>query len=463
MQLDEYICAFFQMEVEQRFFSMLTPNGDPFWDVVRLEVINSLFEEIVEPGVPRHPPGRRPSRRLLGKIRTAPFKIASMTRHWRRFKSISPADFVAYICSRYKDVNGAPVDFAADDALRILSEMGTVKTIESKEDLTRDLNSRVLLSIAERARPLKENYQRYLREVASVIANAQRQSFGVIDPHLPDVIRRIYKSHMAERQIWGEILDRSRPCLVLMTQNGIQKGLILEARKRHVSVVECQHGLIHSMHPAYSYPSNLPAGETVIVPDALLLFSDHWKSQCCMPGTELVVVGNGRFSSANTQSTRTGAAVFVSAGPFHKYLSPLAVNLARSMPDRPFIMKLHPSFLSDRATIEKEYQGIANLAVVGIEKSVPELMVDASDMVIVESTAAYEALDRGIPVHILRKAGYVCHKDLFTRPDVYLFSAAEELQSSLFKPTKRLEDIPRFFDPFDPAALRKFLGTLISA
>ena len=463
MQLDECSRAFFQMEMEEHFFSSRTPNGDPFWDVVRSEVFFSLFDEVNEPGQPRNPSTSRLQHSWLTKIHSSALKVGSMANQWARFKRIRPADFVAFVTSRYKDVNGEPIDFASEDAVNALSKMGSIQRVESRLNLLQDINSNTLISVAARVYRTPASYEQYFREAATVIADAERKYFGVIDPHLFNVIRRVYKSHLVERRIWREILDRSQPRLVLMTQNGIQKGLIFEARKRHISVVECQHGNINAMHPGYSYPPSLSPGEAVLLPEALLLFSEYWKRQCLMPGTKIVVVGNNRFSSVGAHSTRTGAAVFVSHLNLHihEYLSPLAMEVAQSMPDRDFIMKLHPSQLSDRAVIEREYQDIPNLAVVGMEKSIPDLLVDASDIIILMSTASYEALDRGVPVHILRKAGYMWHQDLFPQPEVHLFSTAEELQSALFKPINHPENSSRFFDAFDPIVFRELVRSYI--
>jgi hypothetical protein len=384
-----------------------------------------------------------------------------MANLWVRLKRIRPVDFVAYICSRYTDANGNPIDFATDDAYRTLSGMGSTRRFESAQDLFQDINFSTLISIAIRTHRLPAGYQEYFRAIAKVVANAERIYFGIADSHVLDVIQSEYKSYLAERRVWREILDRSQPRLVLTTQNGTQKGLISEARKRHVPVVECQHCVINLMHPAYSYPATLAPGGRVILPDAMLLFSEYWKQQCSMLGTELTAVGNNCFSSAGARSTRTGAAVFVTAGIFQRYLSPLAVKLAKSMPGRLFIMKLHPSELSGRAIIEREYRGIPNLSVVGVEKSCPELFADASDVVVVQSTATYEALDRGVPVHILRKSWFMMEQNLFVRPDVHLFSTAAELQSALFKPMNRPKCVPRFFDAFDPIVFRKLVHTLI--
>jgi hypothetical protein len=457
MQIDEYSRIFLQMEMEEGLFFSRTPNGDPFWDVIRYEVFFLLFDEVNEPGQPHNPSVSRLQHSWLAKIHSSALKIGLMANQWARFKRIRPADFVAFVCSRYKDVDGTPIDFAADNALLTLAEMGSIQRIESQFNLFQDVNFNTLLSVATRVYRSPARYQKFYRQIATIIADAEQKYFGLSDPNLLDNIRWIYSRHLTERRIWREILNHSRPRLVLMTQNGIQKGLILEARRRYIPVVEFQHCSISTMHPAYSYPQDLTAGDSVMLPDALLLFSEYWNNKCSMPGTQMVVVGNDRFSSSGTLSTRSGAAVFVNHPVFHKYMSPLAMEVAQSMPDRFFIMKLHPSQLADRAMIEREYQVIQNLAVVGMEKSIPELMMDASDVIIIDSTSSYEALDRGVPVHILKKGPYMAYQDLFTRPDVYRFSTAEELQRALFKPMNRPEGIPRFFHDFDPVVFRELV------
>ncbi len=452
MQIDEFCRTFFQMEMEEDLFGSRTPNGDPFWDVVRYEVFGSLFHEMNEPGLPRMVSANRTVRSMFAKLCKLPSTMGSIANHWVQLKRLGRADFVAFICSRNRDASGNAIDFASEDAVHALSMMGSIRRIESQPKVLMDLNINSLITVAARVCRQPAGNQRYFFEIANALAHAEKKHFGMVDPHLLDVIRRTYKRYLVERRIWSEILDRSRSRLVLMMQNGIQKGLIREARSRHVPVVECQHGAINLLHPTYTYPPNLPPGEAVLLPDVLLLFSAYWLGQCRMPGTKLVAIGNSRISNCGPPSTRTGAAVFISAGPFQRDLSPLALKLASSMPTREFIMKLHPSHLSDRGIIEQEYGNSPNLAVVGTERSLSELMDNASDVVIVESTAAYEALERRIPVHFLRKGGYIRHQDLFSRPDVHLFSNAEELRGTLFQPSSRPESSSRFFDSFDASA-----------
>jgi len=301
MEIDEYSRVFFQMEMEESLFSIRTPLGDPFWDVVRFEIYFSFFFKREEVRYPLRSPRTRHLLSWMGIIGSSPSKIWSMANQWARFKRIRPADFVAFVCSRYKDVNGEPTDFASEDMVNALSERGSIQRIESRQNLLQDVNVNTLISVAARVYRLPASYEQYFHDVTIMIADAQRKHLGVADPQLLNVIRRTYRNHLLERRIWGEILDRSKPRLVLMTQNGIQKGLILEARKRNIPIVECQHGDVTETHPSYSYPPLLEAGETVLLPDVLLLFSEHWKRQCSMPGTKLVVVGNNHFSTMDAR------------------------------------------------------------------------------------------------------------------------------------------------------------------
>lgn len=457
MEIDECMRIFFEMETEERLFLLRTPDGTPIWDLVRYEVFFSLFDELNEPGQPRNSYAAQVPSRRYSAVVSLLSKAVSTTRQWLRFKRLKPVDHVAFIVSRYRNRKNEPVDFAADDALRALDDLGSVLKVDSQPDLYADLNIASLTGVIQRLYPLAASYKEYFLVTAERLAEAQRKHFCVADPNLSGIVQRVYMNHAAQRRIWGEILDRARPRLLWMTQNGVQKGLILEARKRGIPVIEFQHCSINPMHPTYSYPAGLLPQAGVILPDVLLLFSEHWKRTCTMPGTRLVAVGNDCFSSGETGSTRNGATVFVNHGIFHKHFSPLAIEVAQAMPEREFVMKLHPSQLPDRAGIEAEYRGISNLTVMGMEKSMPEVLADASDIVIIDSTSAYEALDRDVPVHIYQRGPYRAYQDIFARPDVCLFSTAQQLQRGLFQPVTRPEVKSRFFDPFNLKAFRNLV------
>jgi hypothetical protein len=389
MQIDEFTDKFLQMEMKEQFFLARTPNGDPLWDVVRYYLFDSLYTEIIEPAHSRPSSWNRIHQSWLTSLFTLPSKGLSTATQLARLSRLRPADFVAYVYSRNKGANNEPIDFASEDAFQALKEMGPILKVESQQNLLQDLNIAPLYRGFARVVRWTAGVKDYICEFSQAVANAQRSYFGVNDPCVTNVILTTYRYYSIQRQIWRSILDRSRPRLILMTQNGIQKGLIVEARKRHIPVVECQHGVINLMHMCYTYPPELLSGDAVLLPDVLLLFSEYWKRQCRMPGTKMVAVGNSRLASAGLQSTRTGATVFLDAASFHKHLSPLAMELARLMPEQMFIMKLHPTDVLDREQVEKEYQGIPNISVVGAEKSCAELFADASDVVVVQSTASY--------------------------------------------------------------------------
>lgn len=457
MEVDRFTQIFFQMETEEGLFRDHSGEADPVWDIVRYAVFTSLFEAITKAEEPLSQPRSIPGITRRRLVQWGWLTVSALWKSWQNLSQLGKADFLCFVNSRYSGERGTPIDFAADNAMQVLAENGSVHVIESGYGLNPQLNVPALTGMLRRLQQMPRHTQLHLDQLFLRLGESESRYFGLIDPNLKQVIRRTYRRYLAERCVWKKIIVQSTPRLILMTQNGIQKGLIREARSFGIPVVECQHGVINLMHPAYSYPPDLAAGDAVLLPDVLLLFSEYWKKQCNMPGTQIIATGNDRFYAGGIRSTRKGPAVFVDAGIFHQYLSPVAVEVARALPDRLFTMKLHPSQSVDREAIEQEYSKIANLSVVGTDRNLRDLLTDTSDVVILQSTAAYEALDRGIPVHIIEKAGYRSHRDLFARPDVHLFSTVGQLTASLFQPADPPSAAGLFFEPFRPDEFRQFL------
>lgn len=458
MEIDEFTQIFFEMEVGERLFSYRTTAGEVLWDVLRFDQFSSLFDKLMSSaqGSGRH---AAPAGRGAG-IRQIPSKIRSTLGHLAAIRNLGRSDFLAYICSRYRDEKGGHIDFATADGCRELSAMGSVRRIESLPDVVGDLNVATILSSAFRLFRLPRTYRQELDHFSRVIADAEARYFGISDVSAAQQARSTYKRHIIERRMWAAILDRVRPGLILMVQSGIQKGMLIEAKARRIPVVEAQHGVINLMHLAYAYPPEALPQESVLVPDALLLLSGYWEQQCRMPGTKMIAAGNNCFASDGNRSTRAGATVIIDAQPFHNYLSPLVLELAKRMPERRFIVKLHPHQIRDRESIKAEYRGVENISIIGVERSCGDLFCDVSDVIIVESTAAYEALDRGIPVHIYRRAGYRSHQDLFSQPDVALFSTADELKKNLNLNLTSPSSSRRYFEHFDRARFRELVAKL---
>ena len=454
MEIDQFTQLFFKMETEQGLFSQTFTQSEPLWDIVRSAVFTSLFGTITRTEQPQVMPQVTRRRSLPWAYR----RIRALQKSWSNLRRLGKADFLCFVCSRYSGEFGAPIDFAAQNAVQMLARNGLVQVLESHYGLNEHLNVPVLTGIIGRLQQLPSQTEQLLQHLCNCLRESESSYFGLVDPDLKKVVRQAYREYLAGRSVWRRVISQSHPRLILMTQNGIQKALIREAHSFRIPIVECQHGIIHRNHPSYSYPTELTAQSALLLPDALLIFSEFWRSQCHMPGTQIITVGNDYFYCGEAQSTREGPAVFIDAGVFHQYLSPIAVDVAKSMPDRRFIMKLHPSQIGVRDSIVKEYSGIPNLSVAGPEVNLHDLLRDASDVITLQSTVSYEALDRGIPVHLLETAGYFrSHQHILARDDVRLSSTSDHLRNLLFKSVRRPETTELFFEPFCPDEFWHFL------
>ena len=450
------------MEQNHRLFALKDNHGDPSWDVVRFDVFEGLeqFLGIEPPPAAGNSVGKEGPVAWAGK---AFRKVADAGKAWVKYRQAGPVDFLVFKASRNRDGLGQPIDFASMDGARSLASMGQVLEVESVGNSSEALNIHELMRGSKLVLGMPCLDPESTEALVSTIARAIQGSFGLALPQLAAIVQARIRLHLLHRRVWGDLLDRTTPRLIFMTQNGIQKGLIMEARKRSIPIIECQHGYINKMHPAYSYPADLAPGPEVILPDALGLFSDYWTKQCTVPGTELVVTGNSCFCAKNGKSsTLKGPVVFPVASAITEFLVPLAIEVATLLPDRSFIIKLHPSELGDRDRIQAACAGLANVSVLGAEVNFSNLLTDASGVVMIQSTTAYEALERGVPVHIFRRSYFMGSSDLFACSNVHLFDSATELVTALTRPPALTPcQETAFFDDFDQKAFSSMIDGLL--
>ena len=98
MEIDEFSQTFFRMEMEEDFFSWRTPDGNPFWDVVRYELFFSLFEKD-EPQSLQNVVASGSLRSKIKKIASVPARVVALTIQWARMKAMRQVDFLALVAA----------------------------------------------------------------------------------------------------------------------------------------------------------------------------------------------------------------------------------------------------------------------------------------------------------------------------------------------------------------------------
>lgn len=288
-----------------------------------------------------------------------------------------------------------------------------------------------------------------------------RTEYGV-EIDLDHFVRQRLADFEIGLRCYRDVIARARPRLLLISQNGIEKALFRAARERDVPSVEVQHGLINSAHPAYAYPPSVAGDGQAMFPDVLFAFSQFWIDGCHYPARHRVAVGNDAFCPAKLPPPPAdGSVLVISAPKYHDALVRwlrLAVPLA---PERQFVYKLHPSQSTAAEAIRAELADLPNVSVRSTDVAVQRLLAEARDVVLIQSTVAYEAVQAGRRLLVIPELDYATHTDLFPLKSVEVVTDPQALAAALGR-TLPASEPPVFFKPFDASLCTRVLEQLLA-
>lgn len=276
-----------------------------------------------------------------------------------------------------------------------------------------------------------------------------------------NLIKRSLAKFNAEFYGYNKIINLSKPKLILLFQNGIEKSLFASANLNQVPVVEVQHGLIGYTHPAYSYSRLLKYDKQTTFPTAFLAFSEHWITSCYYPVEHRIPVGNDSYSLKKVSEFPEGnALMFISADVYHDALVDWVFALSKLIPDRLILYKLHPNQLKMFPEIEKKFKRLSNVRVISSKTPISQLLNEVSHVIAVCSTVIYEALQAGRGVFLIPIQDYHNHSDVIGLPSVTVTRNPEQAVRHLLKDSDPIIR-PQFFDPFDGEVTEKLLFSLM--
>jgi len=225
------------------------------------------------------------------------------------------------------------------------------------------------------------------------------------------------------------------------------------------TVVEPQHGTVHSEHFAYQFPEVCQqAGHAshAYLPDVLLTFGEQWERIIRVP-YRCFTVGYAHLDRAAKQLRQSiqedaNRILIISQGIVTSQMVQIALRLAEIDPHRQIIFKLHPNevvFTERYATLES----VANVQVVRAG-NVYELIAACRTIIGYSSTVLYEALAFG------RKRIFVLDNDALDLEVGTRFQTVDQLVDLLGTPDAgygEVDPAPLWADQPD-ARLRAFLA-----
>ena len=284
-------------------------------------------------------------------------------------------------------------------------------------------------------------------------------------------VRQVVINKLHERQsllpLCVKLLKRIKPKLVVMVTSYARKSLVEACRILRIPTVELQHGVISPYHPGYSFPGS--AFNEVSFPDYLLVFGNYWRSFAKYPidRERIITVGYPYLEKKKRQYTRLKRKrqiVFISQNRLGTPISRLALELSKvSGFDYKIIYKLHPLECSQW---RKRYPWLVGARMDVIDTlgtDLYKLLGESHAQVGVASTAVYEGLAFGLKTYLLDAPGVEYFEPLFNTNLLHIISSADDIVKLLESEDKQVSiDSHYLFAPNGVENTVRFLRTLLN-
>jgi hypothetical protein len=256
-----------------------------------------------------------------------------------------------------------------------------------------------------------------------------------------------------------KMLIRIQPEAIFFT--GIQKGLMLAAHDLNVKRVEVQHSPLNKADIIYSYPTSVKYEGIRTLPDYLLTSADIWGSQIFYPVTFKNVGSNYFYNSSVSNPLIKKDYLLVVSGPtYTEHLLTFVTELQSKSKQRvPIFFKLHSAELDMVDMVKDRLKYFNNVEVIYNERSMKDLMQHSFASVMIYSTVAYQAVQMGLNVILLKNGYFEGGYDLFDLPAIRLIDSAKDIDEDELMHMKqnRLNPV-RFFDPLNKKEFISFLN-----
>lgn len=439
MNILEYTKKFHKMEIVEGLFAKKTSDEIFFWDIVRHDVFYLIFRNYLNGQTEQN----MYSKISLSKIVKS---FSSIIREIKCMYSNTKYKYIFFKCSR-NVIDGKEIDIISNDYLQVIGKESMI--IENYGESKFFNNKRVI--IKKRINKISNKNKTYNYHIDKIIKN----TFGV-DVFLDSFINIRIEDFKIEKNHYTNLLKRRKPKAVFFTQNGIQKGLMCSCRELGIPSIELQHGLANYCHPAYSYPKEIEQykGTEVIVPDIYLGFSNYWIKNINYPVKKSIAMGNTYYSNpVSLIEKKQKEITFISVNIFQKKIEAFLDIYLEKHSDKKINLKLHPNQSNDIDRISKKYNAYKNLKVYYNEVTLSELFYRSKEVVVVTSTAAYEAINFGCKLKIIKDELSYDIMDLFEHPNVTVLDEPLDI----FKENNNEPVSTIFFDEFNKDKLTNLL------
>lgn len=437
---EDKVKKFLDFEVKNKLFDIVDDNGIRVWDLVRFRVGYEVVWEYY--------PGREGSKKsLISILKKHKTKLLQKLTVLKYLLSRKKYKVVFLITSRYKkgekyfDQNMDEVlKLYKKDEILVLDSAKTTNTIYKNTINYPQLKKRLSsgnpgfkpYDFREIVELLKREFP-YLRLKESSL-NAPLKGFY----REMNFAKKLFEKHPVEKVFFNQIT-----C----------KGLIYQAQKKNIPVIEVQHGIIDKNHFVYNYPAGVGVEQKCYVPDKILTLSDFWMKDFYSP-IKTQTLGNDYFSSeVPLEPKYENQILVISTNAFGDELSDVTINIAKSLIHWNIYYKLHPNEFASIDKYAQKFSAHKNIELFSNQRTVNDLLADCPVMLTKQSTAIYEALQASRAVVILDTGFF---NDLQV-DNVYHAENGDDIIKLLSQKLPKQERTI-FFDKFNPTIIKELIN-----
>lgn len=462
----DFIAKLHAFEQEKQLFQ-LKEDDLFYWDIVRAKVAEKLFYTYSINEKTTHSVATiqqlSVSRKIIKLIRWAWWLFINEL----NFYFFTPKRTWLFLkISRFADPKtGEPYDAVADEIYHTLAQDAmAVETFKNQQtDITRLRHRYQTYHLyTYRKRYAKRHFKpgkaySVSGLIVNLFPNSANENWDVL-------IQTTILEYIAEYNFAKRLFRKKQPQGLFFT--GGAKGFISAANQLGIETIEIQHSPLNKADLYYSYNSQIDYTHISSLPHYLLVNSEEWKTRIFYPPT-FVTIGSDYFynsSKLNAEITDRTTILFVSDPINHNLIRDYILRFIAQNDTTAsrIVFKLHSAETDRYQEAKTAFQQYSNIEVILNEQNISQLLDVSCATFIIYSTVAYQAIQKGLHVYLLKTGYYEGGYDLFDLPNVRLVDLDEPIDMEEIKSENTFEPVV-FFEAFDESKLWVFLQTFQKA
>lgn len=421
-QYKKILNSFFEFESKNNLFEAETENGIKYWDIIRYGIIsNILFENKIIPDsyIPR-----KPKFSIFDKFKNFIYilylSIFSLINYFRKR---SKSNIMIFVSSR-NIINGKYVDLLLKDIIDSINEPVCIVecfTTSHFETLKKfEKNKYFLTSYILKLKMAKPKEKRF-----DSINELIHQEFGFYCDYSYFINSKI-KEYEVGLKFFKKLLKKNNINTIFFQSE--PKSIIAAANQLNIKIYDYQHGHFNSFDPFYSYPDNFNTNNLDTVVKNILTLGPYWDQFVHSSINKHSIGSNYFFPNSLEYDSKN---ILIIANRFtHDMLLNGLLKLAPNNKSFNFIYKMHSNqSLQFKSTIAKTSH-LENVNIL-IYDDINVLLMKSKLVVLIQSTVAYQALQLGLNVAIIKSYFYEASEDIFENEKVHLIDEFYEIEKIL--------------------------------